>query len=453
MPPHSRQGPRRVAWALGAVALVGAVGAALVAMYLPSNAALAQRATAALTQAVGAPVQVGALHWQLLPRPAVVLTDVVAGPSAGEPDAKPALTLQRITLVPEVSWATLQSRRLRLLQARVEGAVVQQRALAALGGAVPKDRVPDTPATQTANPAIPLEQLVWQQVTWVPRHGAAVVVAGAATFDADWRPRTATLQLPDAKVTADLTLTRQGQDDRWAVQGHLGGGTAKGELALHTLASAWALDGTLALQGIGVADALQAVNRQPVVSGLANGTTVVSARSTFTEGPAQLLKSLHTDTRFSMGRSLLLRFDVDKAVRSAGSDTKGQTPLDSVTGTMATQNSATGMVIDFSNVKAESGALSASGRARLANRQLEAEVSVDLAGGLVGGLVGIPLRITGPVGALKVSVAPGALAGAAAGTAVLPGVGTALGARVGAALGKLFGKEPPAPGKSAPRQP
>ena len=427
------------------MALVGAASAALIAVYLPSDEALAQRATLALTQAVGAPVTVGGLHWQLLPRPAVVLTDV-ASESA---NAEPAMTVKRITLVPEVSWTTLQSRRLRLLRARVDGAVVHQRALAALGTAGKQDPASAAATTDSVSDATPLDQLVWERVTWVSRHGIPVVLSGEATFDPAWRPRTATLHLPDAKVPANLTLARQGTDDRWALQGHLGGGTANGEVLLRTSATAWSLGGTVALQGIGTADALQALNRRSVVSGLANGSTVLSARSTFTEGPAQLVKSLRTDTRFTMGRSVLLRFDMDKAIRSAGSDTKGQTPLDSITGTMSTQNSANGMVIDFSNVKAQSGALTATGRGRLVNRQVEAEVSVDL----IGGLVGVPLRVTGPVDAVKVSVAPGVLAGAVVGTAVLPGIGTALGVRVGAALGKLFGSEPPAADKPLPRRP
>ena len=435
-----------MAWALGAVALVGAVGAVLVTIYLPSNEALAQRANQALTQAVGAPVHVGALHWQLLPRPAVVLTDVMAGPADTEADAQPAITVQRILLVPDIRWAMLQSRRVRLLRAEVDGAVVKQRALGALGAAGSAGPAGSVAADPTT---IPLDQLVWRQLTWVSRHGIPVVLAGAATFDPAWRPRTATVQLPDAQVPADLTLTRHGTDDRWALQSRIGGGTASGDVRLQTSATAWSVVGTLALQGIGTADALQAVNRRSVVSGLASGSTVLSARSTFAQGPAQLVKSLRTDTRFTMGKSLLLRFDLDKAIRTAGSDTKGQTPLDSITGTLSTQNSANGMVIDFSDVKAASGALTATGRARLANRHMEAELSVDL----VDGLVGVPLRITGPVTAVKVSVAPGALAGAAVGTAVLPGVGTALGARLGAALGKLFGTEAPAGGKPAPQKP
>ena len=68
---------------------------------------------------------------------------------------------------------------------------------------------------------------------------------------------------------------------------------------------------------------------------------------------------------------------------------------------------------------------------------------------LVSGLVGVPLTISGPVSAVKVSVPAGAIAGAAVGTAVLPGIGTAIGARIGATLGNIFGAKP-APGKKPP---
>ena len=141
-----------------------------------------------------------------------------------------------------------------------------------------------------------------------------------------------------------------------------------------------------------------------------------------------------------------------KAVRSAGKDHSGQTALDSITGAMNTQNTPQGMVVSFKDIKARSGALSASGDATLANRHIEAEFAVDL----VDGVVGVPLIITGPTDNVAVSVPSGAIAGAVVGTAVLPVVGTAIGARLGAALGKMFGSGPspkkaPSPAVPAPR--
>ena len=111
-----------------------------------------------------------------------------------------------------------------------------------------------------------------------------------------------------------------------------------------------------------------------------------------------------------MGPSVLLRFDLDKAIRSVGTEHAGVTPLDGISG------------------------------------QIEAELAV----GLVGGLVDVPLMISGPVDKVRVSVTASTLAGAAAGTAVLPGVGTAVGAQIGLAIGKLLGSRPAASQGAAP---
>ena len=122
----------------------------------------------------------------------------------------------------------------------------------------------------------------------------------------------------------------------------------------------------------------------------------------------------------------------------------------SLAGEMETQNTADGIVVRLRGVEAKGDTFSALGAATIANRRINAEVTVDI----VGGLVGVPLKVTGSLGSPEVSVrkaaAAGAVAGAALGTAVLPGVGTAIGASVGAAIGKLFGggddsKAPPVP--------
>ncbi|MDP3413934.1 MAG: glycine zipper domain-containing protein, partial [Polaromonas sp.] len=157
--------------------------------------------------------------------------------------------------------------------------------------------------------------------------------------------------------------------------------------------------------------------------------------------------TLHTKTVFSMRGARLLRFDLDKAVRSLGRDHAGQTALDTVTGQMDTQNTPRGMVVTYTGVRATSGVLTASGQARVANRQIESEFAVDL----VDGIIGVPLKVSGPFEDVKVSVPAGAVAGAAVGTAVLPGIGTAIGARIGATLGKIFGSEPDSPKPPAAR--
>ena len=180
-----------------------------------------------------------------------------------------------------------------------------------------------------------------------------------------------------------------------------------------------------------------------MLSGKAAGEATLAAQG---DSVAELAQSLRTQTPFKMGPSKLLRFDLDKAVRTLGKDHSGQTAVDSVTGELDTQNTAEGMVIKFKGIKATSGALSASGDARLLNRVIDAEFAVDL----VDGIVGVPLKVTGPLNKVNVSVPASALAGAAVGTAVLPVIGTAIGARLGAAIGKLFGTSPPAGGKTVP---
>lgn len=419
-----------------AVAVLVMGGLALVSL-LPSEEELARRAAVELEAALGVPVSVGSLHWRLRPSAVVELKNIATRQS-------PSIRIN--TLTAHLNMAALWQRRLKLDRVEVEGAVLPQLSLAALHG----------PAVGPAGPApgrlqldeSPLDMLIFRDVTWVSRHGTPVVYDGEAVFDAGWRPRKVQLRRPGFQPATDLTLTRQGGQDRWDTRINAGGGTAHGELQLQTRANGqWQLTGKLQPRGIEAVSALAAFNRRSVIAGKVSGETTVSASGA---GLAGLARALHTTTVFTMGRATLLRFDLEKAIRSAGRDHAGQTTLDSVTGQLDTQNTADGMVMNFSKVRAVSGAFSASGTARIANRQIEAELSVDL----VEGLVGVPLRLSGPLAHVNVSVPPGAIAGAALGTAVLPGAGTAIGARIGAALGKIFsGPSAPSPSQARPPAP
>ena len=345
-------------------------------------------------------------------------------------------------MYPDISVSALWQRRIKLDLVELAGAVVPQQSLRALGGATALAKPVKTAAdakpgeTGWALDDLPVSRLVFRDVSWVSRSGESALYDGQADFDTGWRPRTAQLQRPGTKAATNLSLSRQGQQYRWAVQVNAGGGTAHGDLQLQTLPSGRLhLAGKLQPKGIEVASAVQAFNRKPVIAGQASGSTTLSAHGL---NAIELAQSLHTQTSFTMGPSTVLRFDLDKAVRSLGKAHDGQTRLDSVSGQLDTQNTANGMVIDFTRIKATSGALSASGKARLLNRQIDAEVAVDL----VDGLVGVPLIITGPLDKVTVRAAPGSVAGALLGTAVLPGVGTAIGARLGAAVNRMFGPAP-----------
>ena len=428
-------------WLIGlgiAVGICVLLGAVLLTL-IPSDAVLAQRLSAALEDAAGVKVSVGAVHWHLRPLPVVVIEDLVT-------DQPHPVALKKLTLYPDVG--ALWQRRIKLDLVELEGARVPQQSLRGLGGAARSGKAitADTKPGESGwtLDELPLSRFVFRDVSWVSRSGVAAVYDGQADFDAGWRPRTAQLRRPGTKLVTDLSLSRQGQQDRWAVLLNAGGGTGHGELQVKTLPNGRLhLTGKLQPKNIEVAGAVQAFNRRPAVAGLASGTTILSADGL---NAAELARSLHTQTTFTMGPSTLLRFDLDKAVRSLGKAHDGQTRIDSVTGQLDTQNTADGMLIDFTRVKATSGALSASGKARLLNRHIDAELAIDL----VDGIVGIPLKINGPLDKVTVSAPAGAVAGAVVGTAVLPGVGTAIGARLGAAVSRLFGPAPaPERGKAA----
>jgi hypothetical protein len=161
-----------------------------------------------------------------------------------------------------------------------------------------------------------------------------------------------------------------------------------------------------------------------------------------------LIRSLHTRTTFSVQPATLTKLDVAKAVATAGVSRGGTTQLDELTGTVDTQGTEDGVVIQYTNLKARSGVLTASGNLKLFNRKLDGEIAVDL----VDGVIGVPLKIGGTASDPELSLTGAALTGAAIGSAVLPGVGTAIGARVGQQVEKMFGGSKPKPKpKPAPR--
>lgn len=425
-PPRTRSVFRSVVLPVtGAVVVAGVVA---VVWLIPSNEDLALRAAAIATERLGVPVTVGSLHWQVFPSPQVHVEDVTT-------DQPQPVQLRRLTAHPEL--ASLLRGRVVLERLDLDGAVVPQLSLRALGQ---KDTAGVRPIAMAVGDttAVPVAHVSFRDVQWISRTGIAVTYEGEADFDPQWRPRHAQLRRPGFSPATSLTLTRLDGADRWRTEILLGGGTAHGEVELKTVFDGGVhLTGQLTPQAVEVQNALAAFNRKSPVSGKASGKTTLSAQGG-TVG--QLAQSLHTQTIFTMAPATLVKFDLSKAIRTLGADHAGTTPIDSLSGQLDTQNTPNGMVSRFTQVKAKSGALSASGEATLAQQQIDATFAVDL----IDGVVGVPLRVEGPVKEPRFSVPGGAVAGAALGTAVLPGVGTAIGARVGGLLGKLFGNETPA---------
>lgn len=423
-------------WLLGAGVFAGVLAllAVVAASLIPSDEELARRAATELEAALGVPVSIGALHWRLLPSPSVVIED------AATVQPQP---IQVKHLTAWLDTSALWQRRLKVERALVQGAVLPQLSLRGLGRQ-PAASGPVESKKSLPLDGLPLARIEFRDVTWVSRRGIRLVYEGEADFDAGWRPRTAALRRPGVSPPAQMALTRQGRDDRWEVQSTVGGGTAHGEVQLQTSADGGLrLSGKLQPRNIDMAGALQAFNHRPIVSGKLSGDTTLSANGSNLGDVAQ---ALHTTTKFNTGPATLLRFDVDKAIRSLGREHAGSTPLDAISGQIDTQNTPQGMVVTCTGLKIRSGALSATGQARVVNWQIDAELAVDL----VDGIVGVPLTLSGPVDKVRVSVPPSALAGAAVGTAVLPGIGTAIGARIGSAIGRLFASEPEGKRRLAP---
>ncbi len=433
MPPRGRRLLHWLAAALGALVLLAVAAWAALVAWLPSDEELAQRFVNEAGQRLGVPVAIDALRWQILPLPVVTL----ANARTGQPSP---ISAQRIAIYPEL--APLLQRRVVVREVVVDGARVPQLSLRDL-------RL--LPADGAREPgAFSLQRLVLNDMAWVQRNGLALPLAGEILFDARNIPRRVELARTGFTPETRVVLTRRspavadGQTpEDWGVQLAVGGGRADGGFRLtHRGGGRITLAGELAPRRVEVNDGLASMGRRSPVAGHASGATTLAADA---EGYGRLLRTLQTTTRFEMADAVLLKFDLDRAVRSAGKEHAGQTRLDSLTGTLHTENTPQGIVARYSDLKGSSGAFTATGQATLAHRQINADVAVDL----VDGLVGVPLKVTGPYDALQVSVPGGTVAGAVVGTAVLPGVGTAIGARIGATLGRIFGGPEPVPPKRA----
>lgn len=408
---------RRHRWPLILLGTAAVLSTAVLAAWLtiPGSDELAARVAATAQARLGVKVSVGSVHWRLLPRPAVIIEKV----ATVQPQP---ISFDRMILRPQL--AALLDRKLVLDQVDIEGGVVPQLTLRTLriapGEAAPSD-------------GVPLARLRFRNVTWITRHGVPLEFDGSADFDPNWRPRSVSVVRPGVQPQAELTLEREGNQDRWQTKVRVGGGTADGQITLTA-----AKDGSLQLAGqlaprdVEVESALAWFKRHSAIHGKAQGQTTLSATG---DTITALARTLHTRTLFTMTNATVLHIDVDKAIRTAGQDRAGTTALQSLKGQMDTQNTPAGMVVRYSALEARGDTFSATGGGTIENRQVQGEVMVDLAGGLVG----VPLKIAGSLDAPQVSVPASAIAGAAIGTAVLPGVGTAIGARVGAALGNLFG--------------
>lgn len=422
---------------LGTLVLLLLCGAAVVAWWLPSEAELATRLQTEFEQRSGIGLKVGRVHWALQPVPVVVLEDIATA------QARP-ITARRVALTPQL-FTLLWQRRIAIDGLEVDGVVLPRASVRAFRGRGQAARAPASGIWSLAD--IPVQQLTFTDVTWIDRRDIALAYDGKIDFDAGWRPRRAEVARRGVTPPARLVLARDGEADRWRTDIEVAGGTGRGTSVLETGADGLLrFSAQLDASNVDLVQLTAAFQRRSAVEGRLSGQTTLQSEGA---DPGELVRVLHSRTRFSVKPARLLRFDLAKAVSTAGISRDGQTPLDDITGTLDTQSSDDGMVLRYSDLKARSGLLSASGSATVMNRKINGEVAVDL----VDGVVGVPLKVGGTLDAPELSLTGGALTGAAIGSAVLPGVGTAIGARIGQKVEKLFGGDRKPPKSRGPRSP
>lgn len=430
----TRTGRWWVRGAAGVVAL-GVVGAALVAWWLPSDAELAARVSAEFEQRTGIGLTVGRLHWSLFPVARVVLEDVAT--VQDEP-----IRARRLEVNPRLR--SLLARELRVDSVFADGVALPRESVRAFRG---KADASPAPGGRWTLAAVPVAQVRFTELTWIDRRDIPLAYDGRIDFDPQWRPRSAELSRHGVTPPARLRLAREGDADRWRTLIDVAGGTWNGstELAIQK-DDTLLLTAQLEARNVDIEQLMQTFDRRAPVAGKVNGRTEVRATGA---NVAELWRHASTRTRFSVQPATLTRFDLAKAIQTAGTSRGGRTPLDELTGTLGTENTDDGMRFSYTGLKARSGVLTASGSARIYHRAIDGELAVDL----VDGVVGVPLKVGGTLDDPTLSLTGGALTGAAIGTAVLPGVGTAIGARIGQQVERLFGGDAKKTSPKGPRAP
>ncbi|RYZ07680.1 MAG: AsmA family protein, partial [Comamonadaceae bacterium] len=341
--------------------------------------------------------------------------------------------------------ASLWRRELAIESVEVENAAFPRASVREFRGRLEKERAGGDLGSGWTLAPIPLERLRFRRVEWFDRRDIALSYDGDIAFDPHWRPREAELSRSEIEPPVRLRLRREGEEDRWRVDIDIAGGTWNGEAALDAKADGpLRLSARLAPRNVDVALLVAGFKRRSAVEGKLNGETSLDS-----EGATalDLVRRLHTRTRFDIHPATLKGFDLARAVQTAGTERAGSTPLDELSGTLDTQAGDDGVRLRYTGLKARSGVLTATGSATVFNRRLEGEASVDL----IDDVLGVPFKLSGTLDKPELSMTRSAMAGAAIGTAVLPGVGTALGARLGERIGRLF-DGPPDSGKATRRK-
>ncbi|RYY82382.1 MAG: hypothetical protein EOO24_40470, partial [Comamonadaceae bacterium] len=310
---------------LGTLAVLLLMAAAAVAWWLPSEAELAARLESEFEQRLGIGLKVGRVHWALRPVPVVVIEDIATVQDA-------PITARRLSLRPQLG-ALVWRRRIAFDAVDIDGAVLPRASVREFRGRGPAAKMSEGQPWALAD--VPLEQLDFSDVTWIDRRDIALAYDGSIVFDAAWRPRRAEIVRRGVVPPARLVLARDGEADRWRTELEVGKGAWRGMSVLETTeAGRLRFHAQLDVANVDVAQLTAAFKRRSAVDGMLFGQTELRSEG---DDPGALVRSLHSRTRFNVKPARLLRFDLAKAVRTAGISRDGQTALDELAGTLDIQ--------------------------------------------------------------------------------------------------------------------
>ena len=233
-----------------------------------------------------------------------------------------------------------------------------------------------------------------------------------------------------------LTLAR--------IEGRLYDGTVSGKLNIGW-AKAWAIAGSLAIQGVEIQPIVALYTKDTTISGRLTANPVVDMRA---PTAAQLGDALDVESDFKVEKGILYNIDLSnapKALLNKDALRGGQTQFDNFSGHVSVDSAG----YYLSKVEIASGVLTADAEVSISSKQeLSGQIDVAIKG--TSALVSTPLALSGTVQNPSLYPSKAALAGAAAGTALLgPGLGTTVGMKAARMTQKLFGGKPDSNKKKA----
>jgi hypothetical protein len=392
-----------------------------------ASAGMRARVTQDASEMLGVPVNLTQIELQFWPQPALQVRELTL-------QTQPTITLKQLALRP--AWAQVLRGRLRLTAISVQGLTLNQRALDKLIALQKKKLLAQAtqgPEAQNVNEALNLpERVDLDQIDWLDDKGKPTRLGGHLQFSATGALDAAELTLLSGQFEgAKLQIGRNAA--RWSVNAQLAGGNIKGWVSVQRALGASSpllVSGELQTRQLEVGR----LTTPGVLSGVLEADTTLNARA-----PAwgEMAEQFQTQSRFTVRQAVVHGLDLEKAVRTVGLSRGGQTSLDVLAGQLTTH----GRALNFSQLVASSGALSATGQVRVSpNTALSGQVQVVAGPTALGKAVGVPLELGGTLAEPQVSLTRSAMLGAALGTVVLPGVGTGAGASLGDRLGTEFNK-------------